>query len=92
MIPEGYERLSFDDHVLVARVNLCCAAVALMVFAFLVTEWDWPVQALAAFASAGLVLLARQLDTLFRRFDPLDDTDDADEPSVHMIEHYLPPF
>ena len=88
MIPEGFERLSFDDHVLVARVNLCCAALAVMVFAFLVETWDWPVQTLAALASAGLILLARQLDTILRRLDP------GSEPEMvhHQVEHYLPPF
>jgi len=34
MTPEGFEPLSFDDRVLVARINLVTAAIALLLSAF----------------------------------------------------------
>jgi hypothetical protein len=68
MFPEGFEPLSFEDHVIVARINLCCAAIVLMVFAFL-DSWEWPSQTATLVGAAGLIYLARQIEWVFRRLD-----------------------
>jgi hypothetical protein len=89
MIPEAFEPLSLEDHVIVARINLCCAALAVLVFAFLVETWDWPVRTLAALASAGLILLARQIEPILRRLDPATNKRDQ---SRDPAEYYSHPF
>ncbi len=70
MFPDGFESLSLDDNILVARINLCAAAVALLVFAVFVDAWDWPARSLAIAAAAGLIFVARQIETVFRRAAP----------------------
>ncbi|HWD58066.1 MAG TPA: hypothetical protein VG308_07305 [Stellaceae bacterium] len=68
MFPEGYESLTFEDNIFVARINLCCAAIALLVFAFL-DSWEWPGQTAALVAAAGFVYIARQIEWILRRVE-----------------------
>jgi predicted RNA polymerase sigma factor len=69
MFPENFAPLSFDENVLLARINLCCAAIALLVSAFLLEWGNWPERSLPLAAAAGLIYLARQIDRVFRRLD-----------------------
>jgi hypothetical protein len=89
MIPEGCEPLSFDDHILVARINLCCAAVALLVSVFLLELSDWPARTFALVAAAGLILLARQIEPILRR---LQGPSHAHRRDDSLPIHYLFPF
>ena len=69
MPPEGYGPLSRHDHATLLRLNLCCTAIFLLVFVFLVVSCGWQVRALAILASGSLVLLARQVEPILRRLD-----------------------
>ncbi|HTW53062.1 MAG TPA: hypothetical protein VME45_14315 [Stellaceae bacterium] len=69
MIPETCEPLSVADNILIARINLCCAAFGLFVFALLADELSIAGKALVLLASAVVVFLACHMDTVFRRFD-----------------------
>lgn len=89
MIPESFEPLSFEDRIAVARVNLCSAALALVLSGFWLEASDWPLRSLPFAAAAGLVYLARQLEPLLRRFgEPTGPGRHADSLSIH----YLFPF
>ena len=90
MFPDGLEPLSFSDNVLVTRINLCCAAIGLVVFALLADSFDWWGRSFALVAAAGLVLLARQLEAVLRHLDPAPRSD-LDEPRP-AAAHYLFPF
>jgi len=90
MIPEGFEPLGFRDNVFVARINLCSAAIALLVFAFLFDDGDWSMRVLAAVISAVLILLARQMESVMRRVYPEGEREarrDREE-----LDQYLMPF
>jgi hypothetical protein len=73
MFPEDFPRLSFEDNVLVARINLYGATIALLVFAFLGDEWPWPIRSLLIALSAGCVYLAQQVEPLIRRLQAGDE-------------------
>jgi len=88
MIPEGFEPLGFRDNVFVARINLCSAAIALLVFAFLFDDGDWSMRVLAAVISAVLILLARQMESVIRRLDPEGER----EARRDQRDHYLLPL
>lgn len=90
MIPEGYEPLSLADNVLVTRINLCCAAFGLFVFALLADGIGAGGRALALLASALLVFLARQAGIVLRRLDPGARGRDKGEDLV--FGHPLIPF
>jgi len=93
MFPEGFEPLSFEDNVLVARINLCCAAIVLLVFAFLLESWDWPGRTLALVATAGFIYLARQIEWVFRGMDrPRQDKQHSPKPHSPATETFLSPF
>lgn len=89
MIPEGFEPLSFDDRVLVARINLVTAAIALLLSAFWLEASDWPIQTLPILGAAGLIYLARQLDTIIRRIGGPAEASKAED---NLSIHYLFPF
>jgi hypothetical protein len=90
MFPDGLEPLSFSDNVLVTRINLCCAAIGLVVFALLADTFDWWARSFTLVAAAGLVLLARHLRAVLRHLDPALRPD-CDEPPPTAV-HYLMPF
>jgi len=90
MIPEGFEPLSFRDNVLVSRINLCCAALGLVIFALLAQSCAWGVRSLALVAGAGLLLLARQIEPVLRRLDPATGPDHAEQ--SHAADRYVLPF
>jgi hypothetical protein len=79
MFPEGFEPLSFEDHVIVARINLCCVAIVLIVFAFL-DAWEWPSQTATLVGAAGLIYLARQIEWVFRWLDRSPEPEPEPEP------------
>jgi predicted RNA polymerase sigma factor len=89
MFPENFEPLSFDDNVVLARINLCCAAIALLVSAFLLEWGNWPERSLPLAAAAGLIYLARQIDGVFRR---LDCTVRKPEQQRPPLDNYFLPF
>ncbi len=88
MGPEGYEPLSLADHVLIARINLSCAAFGLIAFALLADWVGWQGRMLALAVSALLVLLARHVEAILRRLDAGGQKTAQDV----TIDHYLIPF
>jgi hypothetical protein len=93
MIPDGFEPLGFHDNVLVARINMCGAAVALLAFAFLFDDGDWSMRALASVISAILILLARHMESVIRRIDPEGEREARANPPRDQGDHYyLLPF
>ncbi|HVC53587.1 MAG TPA: hypothetical protein VND87_16330 [Stellaceae bacterium] len=88
MFHESFGPLSFDENVLVARINLCCAALGLVIFALLAGSCTWPVRSLALVVASGLVLLARQIGPMLRRSRAFGEREDRSEP----CDHYLLPF
>lgn len=80
--------MNLADHVLVTRINLCCAAFGLFVFAMLEDDIGGGGKALTLVASALLVFLARQMGTILRRIEATPP-EKGGEPLVH---HYLLPF
>jgi hypothetical protein len=91
MMPESFEPLGFRDNVFLARINLCSAAIALLVFAFLFDDGDWSMRALAAVISAVLILLARQMESVIRRLDPEGEREATRRDHEH-VDDYLMPF
>jgi hypothetical protein len=85
MIPETCEPLSFADTVLITRINLCCGAFGLFVFALLVDGIGTGGKVLVLLISAVLVLLARQMGAIL---DWLDRGDQGGGRHV-LINHYL---
>jgi hypothetical protein len=89
MIPEGFEPLSFEDRILVARVNLCCAAIALLLPAFCLVSSDLPFGMLPILGAAGLIYLSSQLEALSRR---LSGSSEPGNSGDVLTIHYLFPF
>ncbi len=69
MFPEAFEPLSFDEHVIVFRVNLYCAAIILAGVALLAGSCGWQLRALALSAGIALAFVARHTEPLLRRLD-----------------------
>jgi hypothetical protein len=88
MFPDGFEPLGFRDNVLVARINLCSAAIALLAFAFLFDDGDWSMRALASVIAAVLIFLARQMERVMRRVYPEGERKGRRDQG----DHYVLPF
>ena len=85
MVPEYFEPLSSDDCILLTQINLCVAAAGLLLFALLVDSAEHDLRALAFFASAGLIFLARQLDAAVNRLRRLRDADQQRETAEDYV-------
>ncbi len=66
MFPDGFESLS-SMTTSSSRGSICAPPRSLLVFAVFLDAWDWPARSLAIAAAAGLIFMARQIETVFRR-------------------------
>ena len=73
MFAEALEPLGLENHILLARINLCAAAMVFLVFGLLASPLGWAVQVLLLVAAAGLICLSQQIGPLLKRAERNDE-------------------